>query len=190
MIAVLVLAIIPLASAVTLTDTYIEATGTGSTGFINGTLILDSIVLESNWTEFHGIQTDIRLDNTNDTTSYQLNLYSLSSAYINYTNGTEVARNVDGNYNITLGPGDAIYVFNGWELLIGCNTYTRTGYRIVILIASVTMILIISVFAWKGYEQGKLSIGQLIALFMTVIVGVTLWLASSQNLGNHCGAIG
>jgi len=77
------------------------------------------------------------------------------------------------------------------ELLIeyGCNSFTRIGYSLVMLFASIMLVLGISMFIWKKYQDGDITVGDLVILFIVIIVSVTLWLTSGQILGASCGVV-
>jgi hypothetical protein len=71
----------------------------------------------------------------------------------------------------------------------GCNSFTRTGYLIVMTFASLILVYFLGSFAWNSYKEGSIDIGKLIIVFITIIVSLVLWTASGQNLGNSCGEI-
>jgi hypothetical protein len=72
----------------------------------------------------------------------------------------------------------------------GCNTFTRTAYKLVMIFASLILLSFCSYFVWRSYQNGDLTVGKLIVFFVIIIVCIALWLASGQSLGASCGVVG
>jgi hypothetical protein len=72
----------------------------------------------------------------------------------------------------------------------GCSTLTRTGYSLVMILSALALLVFVFVTAYNGFKEGSVSVGQLITLFVVIIVCLALWISSGQNLGGSCGVVG
>ena len=73
--------------------------------------------------------------------------------------------------------------------LINCGTFTMTGFRLIMLIGAIIIVFTVSFFVYRKYQEGNLTVGDIIILFITIIVALVLWTASGQNLAGACGNI-
>lgn len=65
-----------------------------------------------------------------------------------------------------------------------CSNFTKTGFRLVMIIASLMIISFLGYFIYQNF--GELTLGQAIMLFISVITSLALWQISGQNLGGIC----
>jgi hypothetical protein len=79
---------------------------------------------------------------------------------------------------------------NEFEVNYDCSNLTRVGYKLVMIFASLILLTFVISFSYSSFKEGKLDLGQLIMVFVAIVVCLALWLASGQNLGNSCGVVG
>jgi len=195
------------ADTIVVDATYIELTGFRSSSASNEKI--DFNITEENMSYFGSdlpyystSSTDSKiitsnLNNASVNSTVHMDLQSCNGVVINYGSAFDT-------YSQTYQPSDyscsnniAAINLDGLEdgantftIEIGCDRLTMVGYRLVILIAAVLLIMVISFYVYKKYESGGLSIGDLVTLFIAIIVSVILYVASGQNLGGHCGPVG
>jgi hypothetical protein len=77
---------------------------------------------------------------------------------------------------------------NEFELDYGCGPLTIVGYRIIALILGLLVFLPIYIYINnKGWSN--IELGDIIIIFIAIIIGSTLYLQAGQLLGSSCGAI-
>lgn len=115
-------------------------------------------------------------------------------AKITYTSGSTSTEFLPEDY--TCSGGTATLVLpeiqsgndNVFEIEYTCSAFTRTGNRIIGLFMA--LILPFSVFYFirkKGWDN--LQLGDIVILFIAIVIGAGLYLSSSQLLGGICGAV-
>lgn len=76
---------------------------------------------------------------------------------------------------------------NNLELDYSCSPITKTSYSLVMLLASVGLIAFLAFRVYYQWQSDNgFNVAELVILFISVIVSVTLWLASGQQLGGQC----
>jgi len=71
---------------------------------------------------------------------------------------------------------------NELEIDYSCNNFTRTGFNLVMIIASVMLIF----YLVTNITMEGVTLGKIVVIFINLIVILTLWLASGQSLGGLC----
>jgi len=65
-----------------------------------------------------------------------------------------------------------------------CTASTNASFRLIMIFAGLMIILVVGLFVWR---QGmEITLGQIIILAVTLILGVVFWQAAGQNLGSVC----
>lgn len=123
----LILSILPLVSAVEISNTLFVNTVTNYSIYINETVYMDALnITDEGRIEFYNLVSNSTtrpiLYNNNDTYISVIDLYQLTNALITYKNGSVVCSNVydcSGNINVTLKINDYIRIFNNYNTQTG-----------------------------------------------------------------------
>ncbi len=71
-----------------------------------------------------------------------------------------------------------------WEY--GCSSFEIVGYRLIMIATALLLLGGIFFYMFKNGKLDGLTIGQLVALFMTIIVTISLLLVVAQTIGGTC----
>jgi hypothetical protein len=93
-----------------------------------------------------------------------------TQTYVNYLNITQVK-----NYYAT-------FVLDTHV----CSTYESIGYRLSLIAGSLLIIALIFGLMYRNGTLQELTIGQLVLLIVGIIVGITLLVASANNIAGSC----
>jgi len=104
-------------SGSTINDTVFLSVDSNSTIYVNETITFVTINLTDNWLEIYNLTGGGNFTNINETYDAYLHLFGLVDADINYSNTTQLTE-ITGDYNITLGVGEYVYVYNNYSEVI------------------------------------------------------------------------
>lgn len=76
---------------------------------------------------------------------------------------------------------------NELEIEYGCDNSARTGFRLVILISSLMLPLIIVLYLRN--KDWEMTGNDLLIIFLTIVICITLWLVAGQNVAGICGVV-
>ncbi len=114
----LLLLLVPVSSAINITDTLFSSNITNYSIYINETIIMDSAtVTDEGRIEFRGIVTEVtigKMYNTNDTHNSVVDIFGLINALIFYGNGTVLEQAFAGDINISVDIGNNVTVLNNY----------------------------------------------------------------------------
>ena len=65
-----------------------------------------------------------------------------------------------------------------------CTASTNASFRLIMIFAGLMIFLVVGLFVWR---QGmEITLGQIMLLAITLILGVIFWQVAGQNLGSVC----
>ncbi len=116
------LLLLPLVSAVSISDTLIVNTVTNYSTYINQTIMVGILnVTDEGRIEFHDLDTTVysgKFHNTNDTFVSVLDFFNLDEAILYYDNGTVLQQEFTGNINVSIAPGENLTVINNYGITV------------------------------------------------------------------------
>ena len=68
----------------------------------------------------------------------------------------------------------------------GCSAFERIGYQIILIAGALLVLAGVLFFMFKSGILEGLTIGQIILLFVVIIIGVALFVASADIIGSTC----
>lgn len=174
----LLLILIPLSSALTITDTTFFASSTNFTIFVD-TITLDNVTITDTQIQFYNLtSTGSNFLNSNATFTAIAEFYGLSTGLTirNVNTSTDLFTSASGdqNFNATFTSGQTIRIMSS-TTSASCSTADKLILNLtLIFLAIVLMAVPLGLFFLKGKINIEITPQLMIIIFMAIILGVIL----------------
>lgn len=189
MLLSLIIILLPLASSLVITNTTFFASETGYTIFVDS-VTLDSTNVTNTSIEFDGVNSVLsRFTNTNLTTTAVANFVNLQDGFFirNLNTSLFLFSSVLGNqdFNASFSPGQIIEITD--TFIPQCTQAERPILNLILIFTGLIIMLAPIIFLFvKGNLIDNVDLKFFIMVFIIIMVGLVMLVASANNLGSFC----